>query len=174
MKPIYLALSGLLALSACASAGQGIKAATIVDAKTNLAGYKTYAWLSSAEVLKDPNGAWVPVGFDVDKEVRWLIDNQLRDKKMSFAAESPDAYVMYILGVDMNTQAEKIKEVFGEEADLKNLTAGALVIALVDAQTGRAIWAGKAVAQTNVKLSDQQVRARLAAAVQKIFAGYRN
>jgi hypothetical protein len=174
MKLIHLMLVGMLVITGCATAGHDIKATSVVDAKVNLAGYKTYNWLASAEVLNDPHGNWVPLNFDVDKEVRWLIDKQLREKKMTYAAGIPDAYVVYVLGVDMDSQAEEIRKLFGEKADLSNLTAGSLLIVLIDSQTQQAIWAGAAVAQTQMNLADEMVRARLAAAVDKIFDHYSN
>jgi hypothetical protein len=174
MKWIHIVLAGMLVIAGCETAGHGIKAASVVDAKTNLAGYKTYQWLAGAEVLRDPNGDWVPVGFDVDKEVRWLVDEKLRDEDMTPVATRPDAFVAYVLGVDMNSQEEEIRELFGEEADLNNLTAGSLVIVLNDSNTGKAIWAGAAVAQTKQNQTDEMVRARLAAAVDKIFNYFPN
>jgi hypothetical protein len=167
-------LAGLLLFSGCATAGQGIEIASVVDAKANLAGYKTYDWLASAEVLRDPYGDWVPRGFDVDKEIRWLIDKQLRKKNMVYAVNAPDAYVAYIIGVNMDTQAEQIQAMFGKKADLSNLTAGALLILLIDSETENVIWAGAAVAQAKTNPTDEQVRARLAAAVDKIFKLFHN
>lgn len=174
MKLIHFLLAGMLVIGGCATAGHGIKAASVVDTKVNLAGYKTYTWLASAEVLKDPNEDWVPVGFDVDREVRRLVDNQFLKEKMTTVVDKPDAYVAYVLGVDMNIQAEEIRKVFGDKADLNNLTAGSLVIILIDSQTKEAIWAGAAIAQTKQNPSDEMVRARLAAAVDKIFDHFPN
>lgn len=174
MKLIHLLLAGMLVIAGCATAGHGIKAASVVDTKVNLAGYKTYKWLASAEVLKDPNRNWAPLGFDVDKELRLLVDQQLREEKMTSVTNKPSAYVAYVLGVDMNSQVEEIRELFGEEADLNNLTAGSLLIVLIDSQTGKAIWAGAAVAQTKKNRNDEMVRSRLAIAVDKIFDYFPN
>ena len=174
MKTKYGMLAMALAISGCATAGKSIEAVTLVDAITNLASYKSYSWSKNVEIIKDPHGKIVPVAFDVDKEIRRLIDARLRDKGMTYTNDTPDAYVHYVVRVNMEEQEEMMRRVFGDNADFNNLTAGSLLIALIDAETNITIWAGGAVAQTLPERTDEKVRARLAAAVEKIFAQYPN
>jgi len=161
----------ILALASC-NTHPDIKTETVVDPKTNLAGYKTFAWLGSVAELRDPNRDWTPVGFDIQREVQFLVEAQLRDHGMEYAAGEPDAYVADIVLVNMDSDAEMIKKMFGDKADTTNLQAGALIVALIDAQTHEAVWAGAAIAQGRKERTDAQAKERLAAAVDKIFRGF--
>lgn len=157
---------------ACSTTGSDIKAESVVDPKVDLAGYTSVAWLAAGQALSDPNGEWVRRGFDIDSEVRFQIEKQLRDRGLSIVTRDPDAYLAYLLLVNMDASEEQIQNIFGESADLTNLKAGALVVALVDPVTVRAIWAGAATAQPRGDASDEESKARLAVAIKKIFAGY--
>ena len=161
----------ILALVGC-NTHPDIKTETIVDPKTNLKGYKTFAWLGSMAALRDPNHDWVPVGFDIHKEIKFLVEEQLRARGMNYAVGEPDAYVAGILLVNTQADAESIKMVFGDKADTTNLQAGALVVGLVDAKMHKTVWAGAAVAQAKQERTDAQAKERLAAAVKKIFNGF--
>ena len=54
----------VLGLAGC-STHSDIKTDTVVDPKTNMKGYKSFAWLGSISALRDPNRQWTPVGFDI-------------------------------------------------------------------------------------------------------------
>jgi hypothetical protein len=165
-------LAFALSLSACATdKGAEIKVKTLVDPKSNLSGYKSYAWAEQDNALKDPNQAWVPLNFDINQELQFLTDKELRDRGLEFAAETaePDLYASFLVVVNMESQAEALKKRYGEDADLKNLHEGGLVIALIDPQTDRAVWAGTATAQLDPKRTDAEAKALLAEAVHKIF-----
>ena len=173
MKTIKLIIPVLLtlALVACASVGADIKAEAVVDSKANLKGYRTYSWLASMGVLKDPKGTWKPVGFDVDAELRFLIDKELRTRGMAPAEQAPDAIVVYLIMASTDAQPENIKRWFGKDADLSNKRAGALIIGLADPQTRKLVWAGAAIAQGKTT-STSEHRTRLGIAVKKIFKLY--
>ncbi len=163
-------------LSGCASAGPDIRATAFVDSKTNVKGYKTYAWLPSLASLEDPTGDWEPVGFDADSEIRFLIDKELRQRGLTFAQTEPDAYVTYLVAINTDTglQAEAIRKHFGDKADFSNAGAGALIIGLADPQAQKVFWAGAATAQVKrpQERTPELVKTRLAVAVKKIFERY--
>lgn len=167
-----------LLLSACASKSSDIRVETVVDPKANLSGYKSYAWLDQAGAVVDPKQAWVPVGFDVIQELQFLTDQQLRDRGLQFAAapavdappaSEPDLLASFLIVVDMEAQKEEIQKTYGDAADLKNLHEGGLVIALIDPDSGKAVWAGTALSQVKADRTDAEAKERLKLAVEKIF-----
>jgi hypothetical protein len=168
-----------LLLSACATdKGAEIKVETLVDPKANMSGYKSYAWLDQAGAVMDPKQAWVPVGFDVMQELQHLTDEQLRQRGYEFAnshadapaaAPGPDLLASFLIVVDMEAQKEEIQKRYGEAADLTNLHEGGLVIALIDPDSGKAVWAGTALAQVKPNRTDAEAKERLKLAVAKIF-----
>jgi hypothetical protein len=169
-----LAVAAALALpmAACATdKGAEIKVKTLVDPKSKLSGYKSYAWAEQDNAIKDPNQAWVPLNFDINQELQFLTDKELRGRGLEFAAETaePDLYASFLVVVNMQSQAEALKKRYGDSADLQNLHEGGLVIALIDPQTERAVWAGTATAQVNPKRTDAEAKQLLTDAVHKIF-----
>jgi hypothetical protein len=154
---------------ACASAGADIKTETLLDPKANLAGYKTYAWVASVQILKDDQGQWAPVGFDLDAELRSLINRELGEHGLAFAEANPDLLVGYVMVIDTAAQLAELKQRYGEDIDISNRHEGGLLVALVDAQTGKAVWVGAATAQLKQKRSDAEARERLGIAMDKLF-----
>ncbi len=150
--------------------------ATIIEAthdpKTNFDGYKSYAWAPSMAALEDPDGKWIPVGFDMDSEIRFLIDQELRSKGMSFADAKPDAVITYALVIDMDVQAEVLQKIYGSRADLSKLQEGALLIGLIDPNTKGIVWAGAARGQVREKSTAELAKARLSKVVKGIFEFY--
>ena len=160
-----IALFALLA--GCVSVPtQDIKFDSQADPKANFSGYKSYTWFGSAGLLNDPEGQWKPQGFDADKEIRFLVNRELRKRGMSEDAAKPDLYVAFVLGIDM--QALKLKEDPKTKMGmLENVPAGALVVALIDSDTGFVMWVGVATAE--VKQADTATtKARLDYAVTQL------
>ncbi len=163
-------LIGLLLLSACASSlTRDIEVHTETDPKANLAAYKSYAWLGSAGLLNDPQGLWKPKGFDVDREIRKLIDSRLQAKGMVRAGNQPDLLVGYVLGIDMDALELKKNPKTNFET-LHNVPKGALVVVLVDADSGFPVWVGEAVANVKTSHSDAESRKRLDYAISEMFS----
>jgi hypothetical protein len=153
----------------CAAAGSDIRVETLHDPKTDLAGYHSYAWVGALEVLKDETGEWSPVGFDLSSEVRLLIDEQLRERGLVFGGEQPDLLVGYVLVVDTGAQLDELKKRYGDDLVLDNRHEGGLLVGLVDAETGKAVWVGAATAQLKKKRTDDEARERLHIAIDKLF-----
>jgi hypothetical protein len=169
-----VAVAWALALSSLGCAtdkGAGIKVKTIVDPKASLSGYHSYAWSDQDAALKDPEHAWVPVNFDINQELQFLTDQELRQRGMQFASETaePDLYASFLVVVNMDAQADAIRKRYGEAADLKNLHEGGLVIALIDPRTEQPVWAGTATGQVKMNRTDAQAKELLGEAVHKIF-----
>ena len=155
-------------LSGCATVPtDDIKIATEADPKAKFSGYKTYAWLGSAGVLLDPEGKWKPADFDIDAEVTFLINKELRDRNMLETDKKPDLIVSYILGVNMAALKKKM-DPKTEIQILQNIPQGALVVALIDAESGFIVWAASATAEIK-NLETEQAKQRLDYVTSEMF-----
>ena len=167
-----LALAFILIFNAfifgCASFPKDdIEIAAEADAKVNFAGYKTYAWLGSAEILNDPEGKWEPFNFDADAEIAFLINGEMRKRGMSESTTSPDMLVAYALGVD--TAMMKFKDTADADVRvLENVPSGALVVVMLDPETEFVTWAAVATAEIQNQGPDI-ARKRLNYAIKEMF-----
>ena len=155
-------------VAGCASVTKDIRVETEADPKINFSGYSSYSWLGSAAILYDPEGKWEPPQFDADAEIRFLIDRELRARGMTESSANPDLIVAYAAGVDMETLKIEVDPESSLQT-LTNLPMGALVIALVDAKTGVAIWAGVATAEIQENPEQEVIKKRLDYAVSSMF-----
>ena len=162
-------LLGLLLLGACASSlTRDIDVHTEADPKANLSAYTSYAWLGSAGLLNDSQGLWKPRGFDVDTTIRKLIDSKLQAKGIVRTDSQPDLLVGYVLGIDMDALELK-KNPQTRFETLQNVPKGALVVVLIDADTGFPVWVGEAIANVKTQYSDNQSLKRLDYAINTMF-----
>ena len=162
----------LLFITACAtSATKDITIKAEAAPKTDLAGYKTYAWLGSAQLIYDPAGRWEPPNVDMDAEIKFLINRELRKRGMTEVDDSPDMVVAYAAGVDM-TALKLEKDPSTKIEMMKNVPQGSLVVLLVDADTELPIWAGLAEADIHQDPPLDLVKKRLDFAVSKMFKKY--
>lgn len=173
MKVFKLVSLGLLLvlLNGCATANSDIKAEAVADPKVNLAAYKTYAWAGSVSAMNDPEGVAKPAGFDEDAEMRFLIDAELRARGKMFAEQDPDLLVAYMLVIDMNVQKDEIAKRYGKKADMSKLHEGAIIVGLIDPNDDKTVWVGAAQGQVKNQ-TGEAAKARVAAAIKKIFANY--
>ena len=161
----------LLTLNACTTLTSDIEIETHADPEVNYNAYKTYAWAGSAQILFDPVGQWEQPTLDTDEEVRFVINRELRARGMTQVDRSPDLLVAFAAGVD--TSILELKE--DPESDKKiptNVPKAALVIALIDANTGYAVWLGYAVGDAQQQQSSENIKARINYAVSEIFDTY--
>lgn len=151
MKKTLTALTLILlfTMNACStmnsSSNSDMTFETDIDPKANFKGYKSYMWMGTASIMNDPEKAWVAPGFDANAEIKLLIDNELRRKDMSETSTTPDVLVGYALGVNM-ANIEYKENPDKSFKTLESAPKGALIILMVDAQTGVVIWASSAKA----------------------------
>ena len=156
-------------LSACTTAPtKDIRVEAESDPKVSFSGYKTYAWLAAAQILFDPEGQWEPRDVDIGAEVQFLINNELRKRGMVEDNASPDMLVAYAAGVDMTSLGLK-QNPETKEKMLENIPKAALVVALVDADTGYVMWIAEAVGEVQEQADAATVRARLEYAIGEMF-----
>ena len=167
---ITLALS-LLATSSCATLTDDIEVETHANPDVNYDVYKTYAWAGSAQIIFDPVGQWEQPTLDTDEEVKFVINRELRARGLHQVTNHPDLLVAFAAGID--TTILELKE--NPNNDKKIMTTvpkAALLIALVDANTGYTVWVGYAVGDAQQQQTIESIRTRIDYAVKEIFNGY--
>lgn len=172
MKKKLLILTTVLALVAgCVSSNlRDIRVEAEADTEMDFSGYSSYAWLGSAAIVYDPDGRWESPEFDADSEIEFLIDRELRKRGLAENSSSPDLVVAYAAGIDMDSM-----EIVTDPADsnltetLQNVPMGALVVVLIDVESGLAVWAGVATAEIQQNPDQKLIRQRLDYAVSSMF-----
>ena len=169
----YLILAASLTftmlLSACSSVPtKDIRVDASADPKASLTGYKTYAWFAAAQIVFDPEGQWEPRDVDIDAEVQAIINRELRMRAKVEDEVDPDMLVAYAAGVDMASLGLK-EDPETQESLLANVPKAALVVALIDANTGYVFWLGEAVGEVQQQVDAATVRARLKFAIGEMF-----
>ena len=165
----FVSLTCMLVLTACTTAPtKDIKVDAEADPKASFSGYKTYAWFAAAQIMFDPEGQWEPRNVDIDAEVQLMINNELRNRGIVEVSNNPDMLVAYAAGVDMTTLGLQENPETKEKL-LENVPRAALVVALIDAETGYVIWLGEAVGEVQQQADEATVRARIEYAISEMF-----
>jgi len=138
------------------------------DPKTSFSAYKSYAWLGTAAIVNDSFGQWEPPEFDADKEIKFLIDRELRKRGMSEDSVAPDVLISFAAGVDMDALGLK-KAPDTQMKILDNVPQGGLVLALVDSDSGFIVWLGSVIAEVQQNVDAKSVKARLDYAVTQLL-----
>ncbi|MHC4121169.1 MAG: DUF4136 domain-containing protein [Planctomycetota bacterium] len=166
---ILLFAAVAVVLAGCSSVPtKDIKVEADSDPKANFGGYKSYAWLGAATIINDPHGQWEPPEFDADAEIKFLIDRELRKRGMVQDSVDPDLVVAFAAGVNMEALDLKVEP----EADIdtmENVPQGALLVVLIDSQTGFVIWAGLATSEVQESTDMKIAKGRLKYAVTQLF-----
>lgn len=131
--------------------------------------YKTYAWLGAAIIVNDDLGLWEPSGLDADAEVQSLVNAELTSNKLTIDNTNPELLVAYVAGVDV----DEVFAIEGNpdevEVDIANIPMGALVIGLIDAETGYLVWVSEATADIQSNPPVELAKKRLDHAVKKML-----
>lgn len=152
----------------CASGFKDIKVSAESDPKVNLAQYKSYAWLGTAQILWDEYGQWEPPQFDADAEIEFLINREMRKHGKTEVSENPDLLIGYAAGVNIDA-LEIIENPDTKALDIKEIPKGALVIVFIDAQSGYPVWLAEAEADAKIKPEAESAKKRLDYTVTEMF-----
>lgn len=140
------------------------------DQKANLAAYKSFAWQTSETVLHDGTGVWAPKDADTQSEIEFLVDKGLREKGLTVVKERPDLLVALMIVADVN-DVEEIEKTRGDSlSSFDPVGQGALLVELIDAQTGKTVWMGGAEGELRQSRTPEESKQRLSYAVDKMFA----
>lgn len=169
---IFIALTlSILATSSCATLTDDIVVETHANPDVNYHAYKTYAWAGSAQIIFDPVGQWEQPTLDTDEEVKFVINRELRARGLIQVTSQPDLLVAFAAGID--TSVLELKENPNNDKKIvTNVPKAALLIALVDANTGYTVWVGYAVGDAQQQQTIETIRTRIDFAVKEIFDGY--
>ena len=158
----------LALMSGCASVTSDIKIDAKKAASADLNGYKTYAWLGKAALLRDPDKKWQPPKMNIAGDIKYLIDRELRKRGIFSSVSEPELAVAFFMGVDMEAMQLKMDPQTKKEM-MENVPKAALVVALIDTKTELVVWMGKATAEVQDNPSDEVVRERLDFAVTEMM-----
>jgi hypothetical protein len=162
-------LAFFMLLTACSTAPTSdITVDAEADPKASISGFKTYAWLATAQIVNDPEGQWEPRNVDIDTEVQFIINSELRKRGIAEVSTNPDMLVAYAAGIDMTKLGLKVNPETQEKL-IENIPGAALVVALVDADTGYVIWIAEAVGEVQRQADEATVRARIDYAIREMF-----
>ncbi len=157
--------------SSCATLTSDIEVESHANPDVNYDSYKTYAWAGSAQIVFDPVGQWEQPTLDMDEEVRFVINRELRNRSINQVDRNPDLFVAFAAGID-TTILELKEDPNSDKKVLTNVPKAALLIALIDADTGYAVWLGYAVGDVQQQQTIDNIRKRIDYAVSEIFKPY--
>ncbi len=158
--------------SSCATLTSDIEVESHANPDVNYDSYKTYAWAGSAQIVFDPVGQWEQPTLDMDEEVRFVINRELRKHGLYQVEDDSDLLLAFAAGVD--TTVLKLKEdPKHDNKVLTNIPTSALVIVLIDANTGYPVWSGFAIGDVQQQQQTiDNIRKRIDYAVSEIFKPY--
>jgi hypothetical protein len=130
-----------------------IKVESVKSEKVDLKGYKTYQILEESGVATESR----VTNLDVNAELQRIINTELGKKGKIPVTNDPDFYVAYLAGTDMDAIKVKVNEE-GQET-IENVPAAAMILLLVDAETGVIIGISTAEGEVkNLPLEDRKKR----------------
>ena len=162
------AIGSVVVRSAWKSANRDIQIDKQADPKARFDGYQSYAWLASSEAVYDPDGQWEPKDLDIDSEIRFVINENLRKRGMLEVVDNPDMLIVFSTGLDMAALDVKENPDTKQEM-LVNVPKAGLVIGFVDADTGFLIWRGLAVGEAEADRDIEDIRKRIEYAIKEMF-----
>ena len=163
----------ILFLGACATPTGDIEVTSETAPGVDLASYKSFAWVASAEIINDPYGNWEPQDFDADAEIRFLLLKELRAKGLVESNRNPDLLLVFAAGVNMEN-FDIVYDPKSEMSTLKDAPKGALLVVMIDPATRHPVWVGAARGDAKGGRSSEEIRKRIAYAIRKMFAGWGN
>ncbi len=157
----------LVGLSGCVSTSD-IEVENAQSEKVNLNGYKTYQFIQGSGIADDKATKKILDSEKTAARIESLINEELIKKGKVPVSKDPDFLVAYLGGADMETVKTKLDKK-GKEIIEKRPEA-ALMLMLVDADTGSILWISTAAGEVkNLPLEDR--RKRLQYAVKKMLEG---
>jgi hypothetical protein len=162
-------LLGSLSLGCASTQTSDIRVHSAADKKANIKAYKSYAWYESDQLIHDRTGVWVPKDVDTQAEVEFLVNDTLRKRGLTEVQGEPDLLVSVLIVADIR-DVEEIKNKRGEGVTTFDpVGQGALLIELIDSETGKTVWLGGAEGDVRESRTAAESKERLAYAVDKLF-----
>jgi len=166
---IKLSLTALLLMgvTGCVST-EDIQVETVKSEKANLKGYQTYEIIKESGADDTLKRDKTLKGVDVDKGIRTIIVSELAKRGKVEVSHDPDFFVAYVAGADMNAMQIKLDK--EGRSTIENIPETAMLLMLVDADTGAIIWLSTAEAEFK-GLPIEQQKERLKYTIRKMLSG---
>jgi hypothetical protein len=163
---VIFAAGVLLGTNGCVPTND-IEVESVTNEKANLKGYKTYQFLEDSGIVEDDGtGKLKESDKKVAAMIEEIINTELQKEGKTPAAKDPDFFVAYVGGT--NTEAVKVKLDEKGKQIVEKTPEAALLIMLVDADTGEILRL--ATAEGEIKdLPQEQKRARIEYAIKKML-----
>lgn len=158
-KFLYLVFFSSL-LASCASVETGdIEILSEAHPRFQLGSYGSYAWAGNASIIFDTEGRWEPPDYDLDAEIKFLFDTELRELGLVENSSNPDLILGFATAIDM----ESLELILDPrtDLDLPEHPQGALSVTFIDARTGFVVWVGVATAEIEETPDAELSRRRL-------------
>ncbi|SFZ98282.1 hypothetical protein MNB_SV-5-1795 [hydrothermal vent metagenome] len=165
-KVAFIAL-GFFALTACVSTSD-IKVESTKSEKVDLDGYTKYQFLEGSGFAEDTSKDKLKKNKAASAEMEEQINTVLMKKGKVPVSKDPDFFVAYLGGVDKHHIDSKLNDKAKEK--IKKHGDAAVVLMLIDANTGAIIWMSTAEA-TVVNGTVESKKKRLDYAVNKMLSG---
>ncbi len=166
LKGALVALT-LVGFTGCVSTSD-IQVENAKSEKVNLDGYKTYQFIEDSGFAKDTSKETLTKNHSVSAEIESLINTELAKKGKVAVSKDPDFFVAYLGGTDREAVKKRVNKE-GKEVIEKSPEA-AIVLMLVDANSGDIIWMSTAEGDAKSKSKKDQSE-RLKFAVKKMLNG---
>ncbi|KYJ87647.1 DUF4136 domain-containing protein [Sulfurovum riftiae] len=155
-------------VTGCGVSTKDIEVETVKSEKANLKGYKTYEIIKESGADDSLKKDKTLKGVDVDADIKKIITAELAKRGKTEVTHDPDFFVAYVAGADMN--AMKIKLDDKGRSTIENIPEAAMLLMLVDADTGSIIWLSTAEAEFKGLPLEQQ-QERLKYTIKKMLSG---
>ena len=132
-----LVAAALIGFTGCVSTSD-IQVENTQSDKADLKGYKTYQFIEGSGIAKDTSKKTLTKSESVSAEIEEMINTELAKKGKVPVSKDPDFFVAYLGGADHEAVKKKLDK-HGKEVIEKSPEA-ALVLMLVDADSGSIIW----------------------------------
>ena len=166
LKGVLVALM-IIGITACVSTSD-IQVEKAKSEKVNLDGYKTYQFIEDSGFIEDERKTPVLKNMNISEEIEQMINSELAKKGKTPVSKDPDFFVAYLGGADMDAVKSKLDK-NGKEV-LEKSPEAALVLLLIDADSGSIIWMSTAEGEAKGGSADD-VKKRLDFAVKEMLDG---
>ena len=139
-----------------------------VHPRFDLGNYGSYDWVASTNLIYDPQGKWEPPEFDLDDEIRFLIDTELRSHGLIQSSNGPDLLASFNIAIQMDEMPFN-RDTDEEMPVIENVQQGALVITLTDPDLDYPVWVGLAAADISATPEVELARKRLSYVVSNLL-----
>ncbi|HHO65450.1 MAG TPA: DUF4136 domain-containing protein [Epsilonproteobacteria bacterium] len=136
--------------------------------KADLRGYKTYQFIEGSGFAKDISKETLKKSEKVSAEIEEMINTELMKKGKMPVSKDPDFFVAYLGGADMEAVKKKLDK-HGKEVMEKSPEA-ALVLMLVDADSGAIIWMSTAEGEVKGGSAESKKK-RIEYTIKKMLTG---